>query len=140
MVLAANLWGIPTAPTILFVAVVVIIILWLLWRDTAPVRSLQREVDGLRKSLALQSKRHTDDMAAIRKKMGELEDENVRQRSLKHKATGDLAKAVIALDLVRRLADECVCERQPLAPLRDIITRLFDEMEMEANRRADDPT
>jgi uncharacterized protein (DUF3084 family) len=49
------------------------------------------------------------------------------QRSDKHKARNDTARALTALELVRRLARECTCGA--LTPLTEIIDRILDEME-----------
>ena len=110
-----------------FAVCLVIVIIWLLWRDSAPVRSLEHEVQALRHELAEQARRHAEDMGRVNAKMQLLEEENVRQRSMKHKVTGDLAKTVIALELVRRLAEECTCK--VLSPLEEIINKLLDDLE-----------
>lgn len=127
MATAAFIFGLPAAPTAAFVVALGLVLLYLLWRDSSPVRALQQEVVELRRSLNDQAARHARDIAEVNLKMKALEDENMRQRSAKHKVTGDLAKTVIALDLVKNLAQRCTCGA--LHPLREIIDRLLDELD-----------
>lgn len=56
-----------------------------------------------------------------------LEDKYDLERGLKHKAYNDVARTKMALDLVRRLAEECSCG--VLSPLDEVIGRLMDELE-----------
>lgn len=53
------------------------------------------------------------------------------QRTDKHRAITDLASTLIALQLVRRLAQECTCK--VLAPLEEIIDKLVDEVRSRRN-------
>jgi hypothetical protein len=55
------------------------------------------------------------------------------QRGAKHQAFNDVARALTALELVRRLARECTCGA--LTPLIEIIDRILDEMETVRLRR-----
>ena len=127
-------FNLPEAPTALGVVALVVVIGYLLLNGYS--RTLRSEITDLRDALDRQSKQHRADMAHVNKKIEELEEENVRQRSMKHKVSGDLAKTVIALALVQRLARECTCN--VLSPLKDIIERLLDELETSADRRYDD--
>jgi hypothetical protein len=88
-----------------------------LWNQ---IKDLRRDVTRLR-----------DDMARIEAKYDE-------ERGRKHKAFNDVARATMALELVRRLAESCTCG--VLDPLTEIIERLFAEMETIGRaRRHNDP-
>ena len=78
------------------------------------------------------------DVDRLTRQMSDLEHKYNAERGEKHKAKNDIAKAVMALELVNRLAKECTCG--VLAPLGEIIDRLFEELETVAmhHRRFDD--
>lgn len=81
----------------------------------------------------------TDLRADVNRLVGqiaELEEKYDEERGQKHKAFNDVARTVMALELVRRLAKECTCG--VLAPVGEIIERLFTELETAAQRRHDD--
>lgn len=77
------------------------------------------------------------DVDMLRTKLSRIEALYDEQRSMKHKAYNDVARAVMALDLVRRLAVECQCG--VLSPLQQVIDRLLEELETTPNRRVTDP-
>jgi hypothetical protein len=88
---------------------------------------LQRQIEDLR-----------DDVDNLMRKLSVLEHEYDRERGLKHRALNDVARTVMALDLVRRLAQECTCN--VLAPVVEIVDRLTVELEtVGVHRRYDDP-
>ena len=78
-----------------------------------------------------------DDVADLREQITEIERKYDQERGDKHKARNDVARSVMALELVRRLAKQCTCG--VLEPVIEIIDRLFAEFETLANRRHDDP-
>lgn len=102
-------WGIPTPATWAGVGGIALILLYRIITDRSAFRSLRSEVDELR--------RHVED----------LDKKYQDERSMKHKSRNDVARAVMALELVRRLANDCTCGA--LAPLGEIIDRLFAELE-----------
>lgn len=102
-------WGIPTVATWAGVAGIGLILLYRIVVDRRAFNSLSREVDALRK--------HVEDLDA----------KYQAERSDKHKSRNDVARSVMALELVRRLAKDCTCG--VLTPLTEIIDRLFTELE-----------
>ena len=78
-----------------------------------------------------------NDVVRLEKHVEKLEEDYNRERSDKHKARNDVARSVMALDLVRRLAQMCTCGA--LEPLLEIIDRMFVELETIPNRRFTDP-
>lgn len=117
------LWDLPAAPTWAGVILVAVVILYRLVIDRFAFRSLQQQVSDLETQLV-----------AVNDKVAELEERYDEQRGLKHKALNDVAKTVMALDLVQRLAQECTCH--VLDPLTEIIARLVSELST-ISRRAD---
>lgn len=88
---------------------------------------LMRQITDLREDVD----RNTKELAEVRLELS-------RARSEKHKARNDLARSLMALEVVRRLAEECTCG--VLSPVIEIIERLFNELESEdPRRRHDDP-
>jgi hypothetical protein len=77
------------------------------------------------------------DVARLRDDVVRIEGKYDEERGRKHKAFNDVARATMALELVRRLAETCTCG--VLDPLTEIIERLFAEMETISLRRHDDP-
>lgn len=77
-----------------------------------------------------------DDVDRLEKHLENLEVKYNEERGLKHKARNDVARTVMALELVRRLAAECTCG--VLAPVIEIIDRMFAEILVEPARRVDD--
>lgn len=77
-----------------------------------------------------------EDVIHLHDKIEELEKKYDGERSLKHKAFNDVARAVMALELVQRLAAACTC--RVLAPLEEILKQLAEEFEI-PHRRHDDP-
>lgn len=74
----------------------------------------------------------------LTERVNKLEEKYDLERATKHKAFNDVARSVMALDLVRRLAEQCTCG--VLDPLTEIIDRMFLEFEtLQHNRRAGDP-
>ena len=69
-------------------------------------------------------------------RVDDLEEKYDLERSLKHKAYNDVARTVMALDLVQRLAEECQCG--VLSPLELVIGRLIEELETMPQRRYTD--
>lgn len=122
---AALIFGLPEAPTVLFLVALAMVMGYGLLR--AYTRTQQVEIDDLRAALDKQSERHARDMAAVNTKVDRLEVLYDEQRSMKHKAFNDVAKTVMALDLVQRLAQECSCK--VLSPLDEIIARLVADLE-----------
>lgn len=78
------------------------------------------------------------DVANLTKHVEDLESLYDQERGAKHKARNDVARTVMALELVRRLARECTCG--VLGPVIEIIDRMFAELEADVfQRRFDDP-
>lgn len=77
------------------------------------------------------------DVDRLTRQMADLERLYDEERGLKHKAYNDVARTVMALDLVQRLAKECTCG--VLAPLEEVVSRLVAELETMKHRRVDDP-
>lgn len=77
------------------------------------------------------------DVHDLQAHIADLEERYDEQRGAKHKALNDVAKTVMALDLVQRLSEECTCN--VLAPLQEIISRLVAELKTYPGRRFDDP-
>ena len=78
-----------------------------------------------------------NDVARLEAHVSNLEAKYDQERKDKHRARNDVARAVMALDLVRRLAEQCTCG--VLAPLTEIIDGMFDEFEsLRHDRRATD--
>lgn len=73
----------------------------------------------------------------LTKRVDSLEEKYDHERGLKHKAYNDVARTVMALDLVQRLAAECKCG--VLSPLEQVIARLVLELETMPHRRHDEP-
>lgn len=107
------MFDLPAAPTAGGVGVVLVVVLYRLIVDRnafhSQIEDLQKEVGDLRT--------HVDN----------LDQKYQEERSLKHKSRNDVARSVMALELVRRLAKDCTCG--VLAPLTEIIDRLFSELE-----------
>ena len=76
------------------------------------------------------------DVTDLNDKVDDLEAKYDEERGLKHKAYNDVARTVMALDLVQRLAEECKCG--VLSPLEQVIGRLVTELETMPHRRHDD--
>lgn len=94
--------------------------------DRSATAILHTEISELRKALADQSARHAREIAELDAKVNHITDQYDEQRSMKHKALNDVAKTVMALDLVQRLATECTCG--VLAPLSEIVDRLVADL------------
>jgi hypothetical protein len=67
-----------------------------------------------------------DEVADLRERQAVMETEIREQRSLKHGLSGDLAKAVMALEVVRRLAQNCSCGA--LDSIEEIVDQLLNEL------------
>ena len=78
-----------------------------------------------------------EDVERLEDHVANLERQYDEARGQKHKALNDVAKTVMALDLVQRLAAECTCG--VLAPLEEIIERLVLDLQTVPSRRHDDP-
>lgn len=102
-------FGFPTVATWAGVAGVALILLYRIVTDRSAFRDLKHEVDELRA--------HVED----------LDHKYQVERSMKHKSRNDVARTVMALELVRRLGKDCTCG--VLDPLMEIIDRLFAELE-----------
>lgn len=107
----AAIFGLPEAPTVLFIVALLIVVGYLLLR--AYSRNQQVEIDGLRVAVK-----------ELNTKVDRLDAKYDEQRSLKHKALNDLAKSRLALDIVRRLQAECSCGA--LDPLAQILNNLTE--------------
>lgn len=116
MLVPASL-GVPSAPTtysVLFLAVLVTFkLLWDRRAVTSEIRTLTTQVNSLSTKVAKLEVQYDD------------------ERSLKHKANNDLARCVLALDLVQRLALKCT--DGALDPLQDILNHLWAELETMAH-------
>lgn len=77
-----------------------------------------------------------DDVDRLTTQMAALEAKYDEERGLKHKAYNDVARAAMALDLVRRLAAQCTCG--VLEPLIEIVDRMASEFETMTHRRHGD--
>lgn len=88
---------------------------------------LMRQITDLRSDVD----RLTAQMSSLRKQYDE-------SRAEKHKARNDVARTVMALELVQRLAKECKCG--VLSPVQEIVDRMMDELETIGRRRHDDTT
>jgi hypothetical protein len=78
------------------------------------------------------------EITELNARVAKLEAQYDQERRDKHQARNDLAKAVMALELVRRLAAECTCG--VLSPLSEIIDRLAAELStLSRSRRHTDP-
>lgn len=78
-----------------------------------------------------------NDVNRLTSQMAELEVKYDVARGDKHKAFNDVARTVMALDLVQRLSRECSCG--VLAPLQEIIDRLVLELETMKHPPAPEP-
>lgn len=105
--------------------------------DRGASDTLHKEIAGLRKSLTDQSARHQAEMNGLRERQAKLEALYDEQRTLKHAITGDLAKAVMALEVVRRLSRNCTC--QALISVEEIVDQLLNELSALRTRRFNDP-
>jgi hypothetical protein len=105
--------GIPAAPTLGGVALGFIVVAYKLLSDR---RAVMSEIGTLRSQVK-----------TLDGKVTEVERLYDEERGLKHKAFNDVARTVMALDLVQRLARECTCN--VLSPLSEIIDRLLNELE-----------
>lgn len=76
-----------------------------------------------------------NDVNTLTRHVSDLEAKYDDERSLKHKAYNDVARTVMALDLVRRLAAQCTCGA--LEPVIEIIERMSTELETMQKRVAD---
>lgn len=121
-------------------AVVALGIFRLFFGDRTVDSTLQAEIAGLRKSLADQSTRHQEEIGALRERQAVLEERYDEQRTLKHAVSGDLAKAVMALEVVRRLSRNCTCKA--LVSVEEIVDQLLNELSTiraaQQHRRASD--
>ena len=106
-------------------ALAVVVGYWLL-RDRSAFLTQHEEISSLRKALIAQSERHAVDVASLNAKLDVITRQYDDQRAAKHKANNDVAKTVMALDLVQRLARECSCG--VLDPLTEIVDRLVAEL------------
>lgn len=129
------IFGLPEAPTAIFVVCLVIVLGYFLLNSYS--KTLREEIDGLRKAMAKQAERHQRAVADLNTKLDGITARYDLERSDKHKARNDVARAVTALDLVRRLAETCTCGA--LAPLIEIVDRMVEEFESMTHRRHDDP-
>jgi hypothetical protein len=120
----ANAFGIPTAPTVLFIVGLVVVIAYLLWRDRAPYIALEHQVGTLR-----------DDVAALNEKLSKVEALYDEQRTLKHSAVNELTKAQVLLGIILDLAEKCTCGALDI--VGDLLSRTVPEPP-HAHRRADD--
>lgn len=68
------------------------------------------------------------DVDRLNRHVHEIEVRYDEERGQKHKARNDVARALMALELVHRLAQQCSCG--VLAPLQEIIDRLFTELDI----------
>ena len=96
-------------------AIVLALIAFIRFFLVRQIRDLRKDVETLR-----------DDLDSLNEKYDE-------ERGLKHKAYNDVARTVMALDLVQRLAEECKCG--VLSPLEQVIGRLVTELETMPHRR-----
>jgi hypothetical protein len=76
------------------------------------------------------------DVDHLQRKLGQLEELYDQERGLKHKAFNDVARASMALEMVRRLAVQCTCG--VLEPLIEIVNRMTDEFETMRHRHRDE--
>ena len=67
-----------------------------------------------------------NEVAELRERQAVLEAEINEQRTLKHAVNADLAKAVMALEVVRRLAQNCTCNA--LESVEEIVDELLNEL------------
>jgi hypothetical protein len=74
-----------------------------------------------------------DEVTELRAHVLRIEKLYDEQRGAKHQAFNDVARALTALELVRRLARDCTCGA--LTPLTEIIDRILDEMETVRRKR-----
>ena len=88
----------------------------------AQIEAMQHQIETLERELAAQGVH-----------LAQVEGLYDEQRGLKHQAFNDVARALTALELVKRLATECTCG--VLTPLASIIERILDEMETVRRRR-----
>lgn len=76
----------------------------------------------------------------LRERQASLESEINEQRTLKHAISGDMARAVMALEVVRRMAQNCTCNA--LEPVEQIVDQLLNELSTiraaRQQRRVDD--
>lgn len=117
----------PAAPTALGVVAIIIIVLYWLLRDRGANASLHQEIDGLRDALSAQAERHAHQIGALNGKVDTITEQYDQQRSRAHRALNDVARCVMALTLVQRLAAECTCS--VLGPLPEIVDSLVAELE-----------
>jgi hypothetical protein len=76
------------------------------------------------------------DVDHLEAKLSELEHLYDQERGLKHKAFNDVARASMALEMVRRLAAQCTCG--VLEPLVEIVNRMTVEFESMRHRNRDE--
>jgi hypothetical protein len=117
------LFDLPSAPTAAGVLLASIVILYRLITDRV---ALGGQIRGL-----------GEEVSSLTDKVDNLEALYDQERGAKHKAYNDVARTVMALGLVQRLAQGCSCH--VLDPLTEIIDRLVLELESPANRRLNDP-
>lgn len=77
------------------------------------------------------------EVGELRERQAILEAEIVEQRSMKHAISADLAKTVMALEVLRRLSHNCTC--QALISVEEIVDQLLGELSALRNRRRTDP-
>lgn len=111
----STIFGLPAAPTVLFIVALVVVVLFLLWRDSSPVRALQYELNAERAQRQEEATRCAQDIAALDSKVDVLRDEVKAVRSARHKQTTLLATTQFAARVQLAALQECRCE-PPLIP------------------------